>query len=126
MNICRNEVDSTPGDRTIHNPILLLRCLLGHGVLLTVLKEKRWRVDYGLDVSRSMLAVPYRAKDSPSHRAEFGHTDIGICLTCLSYYYEGLTDAQLEASFSQLFKADNPDLEYEEWIKDILDNLSPT
>ena len=124
--ICRRHDSSTFKNSTVLKPILLLRGLLGHGVLLTVLKEKRWRVDYGLDISRSMLAVPYRAKDSPSHRAEFGHTDIAICLTCLTYYYEGLTDTQLEACFSQLFKADNPDLEYEEWIKDSLDNLSPT
>ena len=124
--ICRHHDGSTSNNPAVLKPILLLRGLLGHGVLLTVLKEKRWRVDYGLDVSRSMLAVPYRAKDSPSHRAEFGHTDIAICLTCLSYYYEGLTDAQLEACFSQLFKADNPDLEYEEWIQDFLDKLSPT
>jgi hypothetical protein len=126
MHICQHHEGSTSNNSTVLKPILLLRGLLGHGVLLTVLKEKRWRVDYGLDVSRSMLAVPYRAKDSPSHRAEFGHTDIAICLTCLTYYYEGLTDAQLEASFSQLFKADNPDLEYEEWIKDFRNSLSPT
>jgi len=87
--ICRHQDDSTSNTSTALKPILLLRGLLGHGVLLTVLKEKRWRVDYGLDISRSMLAVPYRAKDSPTHRAEFGHTDISICLTCLTYYYEG-------------------------------------
>jgi hypothetical protein len=123
MHICQNR---TPDNLTILKPILLFRGLIGHGVLLTILKEKRWRVDYGLDVSRSMLAVPYRAKDSPSPRAEFAHTDIAICLTCLTYYYEGLTDAQLEACFEQLFKADNPDQEYEEWIKDCRDDLSPT
>jgi len=124
--ICRRHDDSTSNNSTVLKPVLTLRGLLGHGVLLTVLKEKRWRVDYGLDISRSMLAVPYRAKDSPSHRAEFGHTDIAICLTCLTYYYQGLTDAQLEACFSQLFKTDNPDQEYEEWIKDFTDKLSPT
>ena len=44
--------------------ILLLRGLLmdGEGVLGHVLKERRWRVDYGLDPSRTLLAVPYRAK----------------------------------------------------------------
>ena len=42
--------------------ILLLRGLLAHGVLIYVLKQKRWRVDYGLDPDRSMLSVPYRAK----------------------------------------------------------------
>ncbi|KAG8922741.1 hypothetical protein FRC02_011638 [Tulasnella sp. 418] len=51
--------------------ILILRGLLAHGILQFVLKEKRWRVDYGLDPSRTMLAVPYRAKDVPSLRAEF-------------------------------------------------------
>ena len=124
--ICQNQDHSALGDSTILKPILLLRGLLGHGVLLTVLKEKRWRVDYGLDVSRSMLAVPYRAKDSPSPRAEFGHTDVAICLTCLSYYYEGLTDAQLGDCFEQLFKTDNPNQEYEEWIKDCPDDLPET
>jgi Protein of unknown function (DUF3638) len=46
------------------NGILLLRGLLvdGDGILSYVLKERRWRVDYGLDSSRSLLAVPYRAK----------------------------------------------------------------
>ena len=49
---------------TILKGILLLRGLLmdGEGILGYVLKERRWRVDYGLDPSRSLLAVPYRAK----------------------------------------------------------------
>jgi hypothetical protein len=49
---------------TLFNGILLLRGLLmdGYGVLGYVLKERRWRVDYGLDPRRTLLAVPYRAK----------------------------------------------------------------
>jgi hypothetical protein len=49
---------------TFFNGILLLRGLLmeGEGVLGYILNEKRWRVDYGLDPSRTLLAVPYRAK----------------------------------------------------------------
>ncbi len=49
---------------TLFKGILLLRGLLmeGEGVLGYVLKERRWRVDYGLDPSRTLLAVPYRAK----------------------------------------------------------------
>jgi hypothetical protein len=49
---------------TILKGILLLRGLLmdGEGILGYVLKERRWRVDYGLDPSRTLLAVPYRAK----------------------------------------------------------------
>ncbi|KAI9441026.1 hypothetical protein H4582DRAFT_1516312 [Lactarius indigo] len=77
--------------------ILLLRGLLvdGEGILGYILKERRWRVDYGLDPSRTLLAVPYRAKDVPSLRAEFGHPDVAIALTCLSYYYGGLTKPQV-------------------------------
>ena len=126
VRICQNQDHSALSDSTILKPVLLLRGLLGQGVLLTVLKEKRWRVDYGLDASRSMLAVPYRAKDSPSPRAEFGHTDVAICLTCLSYYYEGLTDAQLRDCFEQLFKTDNPSQEYGVWIKDCRNDLPIT
>ena len=49
---------------TFFNGILLLRGLLmeGEGVLGYILNEKRWRVDYGLDPSRTLLAVPYLAK----------------------------------------------------------------
>ncbi len=52
---------------TLWSGILLLRGLLvdGEGVLNYVLKERRWRVDYGLDPNRTLLAVPYRAKVSP-------------------------------------------------------------
>jgi len=44
--------------------ILLLRGLLmdSDGILGYVLKERRWRVNYGLHPSRTLLAVPYRAK----------------------------------------------------------------
>lgn len=42
--------------------LLLLRGLLAHGILVHVLSQQRWRVDYGLDPKRSLPAVPYRAK----------------------------------------------------------------
>jgi len=49
---------------TVLKGILLLRGLLMdvEGILGYVLQERRWRVDYGLDPSRTLLAVPYRAK----------------------------------------------------------------
>ena len=49
---------------TLFKGIILLRGLLmdDEGILGYVLKERRWRVDYGLDPSRTLLAVPYRAK----------------------------------------------------------------
>lgn len=97
--------------------MFLLRGLIAHEVLLFALGEKRWKVNYGLDLKRSMLAVPYRAKDSPAERAEFSHPDVAITLTCLSYYYGGLTESQLEICFRILFKSDSPTMEYERWLK---------
>ncbi|KAH9030640.1 hypothetical protein EDB85DRAFT_2275651 [Lactarius pseudohatsudake] len=105
--------------RTLWSGILLLRGLLvdGEGILGYVLKERRWRVDYGLDPSRTLLAVPYRAKDVPSLKAEFGHPDVAIALTCLSYYYGGLTKQQVLQCFDLLTRLDNPDMEYDQWVE---------
>ena len=59
-NLIRSHCEGT----TLFKGILLLRGLLmdSGGILDYVLKERRWRVDYGLDPSRTLLAVPYRAK----------------------------------------------------------------
>lgn len=93
--------------------LLLFRGIIGCGILRFILQEKRWRVDYGLDLSRTLFAVPYRAKDVPNFRADYGHPDVAIGLTCLSYYYGGLTDREMDVCFQLLFKLDNPALEYE-------------
>jgi hypothetical protein len=60
----RDVVRSHCGGTVMWKGILLLRGLLMDvdGILGYVLKERRWRVDYGLDPSRTLLAVPYRAK----------------------------------------------------------------
>ncbi|KAG9123166.1 hypothetical protein FRC07_000159 [Ceratobasidium sp. 392] len=55
-------------------------------------------------------------QDMPSLRAEFGHPDVIVVLTCLSYYNHGLTDDQLSLCFEWLYKLDNPVLEYEHWV----------
>ncbi|KAK6511638.1 hypothetical protein TWF481_000547 [Arthrobotrys musiformis] len=110
--------------------LLVLRGLLADGVLLFLLRDKRYRVDYGLDPKRSNLAVPYRAKDRPALKAEFGHPEVVLTLTHLTYYYGGLEDSQLESCFELLFKTDDPDLTYENWTmwtkqyKDIPASLS--
>ena len=97
--------------------LLLLRGLLATGILLFAFRERRWRVDYGLAPNRTMLAVPYRAKDVPAQRAEFGHPDVAIILTCLSYYYGGLDDEQLRLSFEILLKQDDPSVDYDLWVQ---------
>ncbi|KAL1666071.1 hypothetical protein GGF50DRAFT_99825 [Schizophyllum commune] len=111
------DLEAYCGDSYPH--LLLLRGLFAHGILKLAFKEKRWRVDYGLDLSRSRLAVPYRAKDSPALRAEFGHPDVILTLTSLSYYYGGLSDDELDTSFDRLLKTDNPALRYNDWIRDL-------
>ena len=64
----------------------------------------------------------------PSLRAEFGHPDVAIALTCLSYYYGGLTKEQVLQCFDLLTKLDNPNMEYDQWVEsgkdmDIPDSL---
>jgi hypothetical protein len=70
----RDLIRSRCAGTTIFEGILLLRGLLMDcdGILGYVLKERRWRVDYGLDPSRTLLAVPYRAKVCFINLAEEG------------------------------------------------------
>jgi len=108
------------------NIVLVLKGLLGHGLLLYVLRNKRWRVDYGLDLSRSELAVPYRAKDVPSARSEYGHPDMAILLTCLAYYYHGLTSEQVSTCFRRLVNRRNAPSLYHSWTELIPKNDLPS
>ena len=115
------KVEQHARESIIWGPLLLLRGLLAHNILLFALTQRRWRVDYGLDPSsqpRTMLAIPYRAKDVPTETAEFGHPDITILLTCLSYYYGGLSEEQLRTSFELLLQQDDPSSEYALWVND--------
>jgi hypothetical protein len=115
-NDCIRLVEDHYKDTTLWPGLLVLRGLLAYGILVYALKERRFRVDYGLHPKRTMLAVPFRAKDMPSLRAEFGHPDVAVTLTCLSYYYTGLTHEQLLLCFELLLKQDAPALEYESWV----------
>lgn len=98
--------------------IYQLRGLLVHRILLLTLK-KRWNVQYGLHALRDPIAVPYHAKGVPSDQAEWGHPDVAILFTCLSFYFAGLTPAQLRQSLQCILKADDPSSEYERWIQSV-------
>ena len=50
-------------------------------------------------------------------RAEFAHPDVAITLTCLSYYYGGLTKDQVLRCLDLLAKLDNPTMEYDHWVE---------
>lgn len=76
-------------DGTEQNTVLIVRGLLRFEVLKLVL-TKRWRVNYGVNErGRSKMAIPFKAKDVAAEQTEFGHADVAICLTQLSYYYSG-------------------------------------
>ncbi|KAG8800479.1 hypothetical protein FRC16_002799 [Serendipita sp. 398] len=104
-------------DEYVLQTLLILRGMIGCDILVHSLKDKRWRVNYGLDLSRTYLAIPFRAKDFPSPRSEFGHPDVTILLTCLSYYYQGLDDNMVQHCIKQLLKSSTPDLTYTSWIQ---------
>jgi hypothetical protein len=52
----------TEDEIRVRQTVLCLRGMIGSNVLLNGLMEKRWRVHFGLDLKRSLLAVPFRAK----------------------------------------------------------------
>ena len=94
----------------------LLRGLFVHRILLMTLK-KRWNVQYGLHPSRDPIAVPYIAKGVPSEQAEWGHPDVAILLTCLAFYFGGISLSQLRQCVERLTKSDDPSDEYDRWAQ---------
>lgn len=94
----------------------LLRGLLGHGILLLCLK-KWWNVQYGLHPNRDPVAVPFHAKGVPSEQAEWGHPDVAILFTILSFYHQGLSVAQLRQALQDVLSSDDPSIEYNRLIE---------
>ncbi|CAF2057649.1 unnamed protein product [Rotaria magnacalcarata] len=97
---------------------LILRGLLLSDVLIIALK-KRHRVNYGINSNhhfKRLMAVPFRAKDVASDRTEFGHPDVALILTHLSYYSSVLNDQQLLKCFHRLSEEKDPTLIYDQWI----------
>ncbi|KAF2664444.1 hypothetical protein BT63DRAFT_89804 [Microthyrium microscopicum] len=131
VTLVEDDSDGKIWTKSTRGPLLLTRGLIAGGVLSHVFSNKRWRVNYGLDPQRaqSKLAVPFRAKDNPRSRSEFSHTDVIIILTCLCFYYGGLHDDDLFASFDQLQKSDQAASEYRQWTDpqcapDLAENFS--
>ena len=106
-----------------HNPqvyhtLLHVRGMLAHGILLMGL-NKRWNVQYGIHPGRDPVAVPFRSKGVPSEQAEFGHPDVTILLTCLSFYQGGITRDLLRRCLQKLIKSDEPARGYDQWIREL-------
>ncbi|KAJ8129394.1 hypothetical protein O1611_g4237 [Lasiodiplodia mahajangana] len=96
------------------NALLLVRGLLLHRIIVTCL-GKRWNVQYGLHPDRHPIAVPYEAKGKPSEQAEYGHPDVAILFTCLSFYYAGLTQGQVVQGVQHILHSNDPAAQYEWW-----------
>ncbi|CAF1123773.1 unnamed protein product [Rotaria sp. Silwood1] len=86
---------------------LIIRGLLSSEVLLVAFKN-RYRVNYGVNSSSSfnrLMTVPFPAKDVVADRTEFGHPDVALVLTKISYYYLGLNEEETD-----------PASIYDQWI----------
>lgn len=118
-------------DDTATATLEILRGLLSYDVLRLAL-TKRWRVDFGVDrVShkrkigkhgsaemKRKIAVPFEAKDSAKANTEFGHVDVAVVLTIISYSRSGLTDDELAAVFEHLQGKSEPERQYQSIIDD--------
>ncbi|EGG19527.1 hypothetical protein DFA_00105 [Cavenderia fasciculata] len=104
--------------------ILVYRGLFSYEVLLHSL-TKTWSKHYGIRSTASssfkrdstLLAVPFRAKDTPSERAEYGHPDFVIILTFIAYYNQGLTFNQFQKALDCLISSKKHDASdiYRSW-----------
>lgn len=94
--------------------LLLVRGLILNRILLFCMK-RRYNVQYGLHPSRNPIAVPFEAKGVPHESSEFGHPDVAIILTTLSFYYAGLSLPQFRQSLSSVLNADDAASAYDRW-----------
>jgi len=62
------------------------------------------------------MAVPFRGKDTPLERSDFGHPDVAILLTHLSYYYCGLGSKEMKDALAKLKSIHERASEYQSWI----------
>ncbi|XP_063722629.1 uncharacterized protein LOC134850023 [Symsagittifera roscoffensis] len=88
------------GDFEIPKLVFLLRGLFGLKTLQHCL-TLRHRVNYGIGKHRKM-AVPFRAKDVAADKTDFGHPDVALALTQLTYYYQGISREGFEAVLRKL------------------------
>ncbi|KAK5211702.1 hypothetical protein LTR41_003163 [Exophiala xenobiotica] len=99
------------------NTLYVVRGLISHQILSHALR-KRWLVNYGLDRSRCLSAVPYRAKSIPSPSAEFAQPEMMIVLTALSWLYTGVEREDLRRCIVVLLKSSDPSREYTTWVRE--------
>ncbi|KAM0256937.1 hypothetical protein ACHAQJ_004638 [Trichoderma viride] len=97
--------------------LLTVRGLVTRKILVLCL-AKRWNVQYGLHPRRPPVAVPYAAKGIPSELSEYGHPDVAIVLTCLSFYSAGLSYEQFRQGLKRVLTSEDAASEYEKWTSE--------
>lgn len=50
---------------------------------------------------------------------EFGHVDVAILFTLLSYYYSDLSDEQIESAITSIAEKLNPTDEYNKYLAEV-------
>lgn len=103
-NIDRDTFDATMADFSIseRNTVMTLGGLLRFEVLKLIMM-RRWRVNYGVNVfGQRKMAIPFKAKDVAAEMTEFGHPDVAIGFTHLSYYYSGKKTENLPYSTTNI------------------------
>lgn len=118
--IAKDQFDTIMAEFSIkeRDLVMILSGLLRFEVLKLVLM-KRWRVNYGVNekgLHKSLkdggrkMAIPFKAKDVAAEMTEFGHPDVALCFTQLSYYYSGLfllisqSSCYLSMFFNKIFQ----------------------
>ena len=98
--------------RSLHDnemeDLLSFRGLLAGGIAAHCL-QRRHSVNYGVTRPHPMgkrMAVPFEASDPPRLRSEFGHPDVAIFYTLLSYFEDGLSETETKEAVSVLLGMD--------------------
>ncbi|XP_075251315.1 uncharacterized protein LOC142343786 [Convolutriloba macropyga] len=110
-----DNLEITLGEK-IPPSVFLLRGFFGLKILQHCL-QLRHRVNYGIGHHR-LMAVPFRAKDIAADKTDFGHPDVAIALTQLTYYYQGIPKLGFEKVLLKLSSLDLCIAEaiYAEWV----------
>ena len=73
------------------------------------------------------MAVPFHAAQTPKERSEFAHPDVGILLTTLAYYHDGLSREEVVEALTKLLalgeSARND--RYNDWYNLSQDGIKP-
>ncbi|KAL7793170.1 hypothetical protein V8C37DRAFT_415984 [Trichoderma ceciliae] len=117
VSLLEKAANAFPHPESAMTKLLVVRGLIVHKILIMCL-GKRWNVQYGLHPNRAPVAVPFAAKGVPSELSEYGHPDVAIMLTCLSFYFAGLSYGQFQQGLQRVLNSEDAASEYEHWISE--------